>query len=66
MIPLAILLAFGFLFAFLWAVRQGQFDDLVSPAHRILFDDETENKTQNQTNHPDLQKDLEREPAKPT
>jgi cbb3-type cytochrome oxidase maturation protein len=27
-----------FLIAFLWSVRTGQFDDDVSPAHRILFE----------------------------
>jgi cbb3-type cytochrome oxidase maturation protein len=31
--------AIGFLVAFVWAVRSGQFDDVVSPAMRILFDD---------------------------
>jgi cbb3-type cytochrome oxidase maturation protein len=31
--------AVGFLFAFAWAVRTGQFDDTVSPPLRILFDD---------------------------
>jgi cbb3-type cytochrome oxidase maturation protein len=29
----------GFLVAFVWAVRTGQFDDTVSPPLRILFDD---------------------------
>ncbi len=38
-----------FLFAFLWGVRGGQFEDDYSPASRILFDDapfnsETNNK----------------------
>lgn len=32
----------GFLAAFVWAVRTGQFDDTVSPAHRILFEDAPE------------------------
>lgn len=31
--------AIGFLFAFLWAVRHGQYDDLETPSVRILFDD---------------------------
>jgi cbb3-type cytochrome oxidase maturation protein len=31
--------AVGFLFAFLWAVRRGQYDDLETPSVRILFDD---------------------------
>ena len=28
-----------FLFAFIWSVKSGQFDDAGSPAVRILFDD---------------------------
>lgn len=31
--------AVGFLFAFLWAIRRGQYDDLETPSVRILFDD---------------------------
>ena len=31
--------AAGFLGAFVWAVRSGQFDDTTTPAHRVLFDD---------------------------
>jgi len=31
--------AVGFLFAFIWAVRRGQYDDLETPSVRILFDD---------------------------
>jgi len=36
LIPLALLLGFGFLVAFLWANSKGQFDDLSTPAMRIL------------------------------
>jgi cbb3-type cytochrome oxidase maturation protein len=32
-------IAGGFLVAFFWSVRDGQFDDDFSPARRILFDD---------------------------
>lgn len=28
------------LWGFIWAVRNGQFDDLEGPAHRILMDDD--------------------------
>jgi cbb3-type cytochrome oxidase maturation protein len=35
----SLLAASGFLIAYLWAVRNGQFDDRVTPAFRILFDD---------------------------
>jgi cbb3-type cytochrome oxidase maturation protein len=34
-----VLVAGGFLIAFFWAVRSGQFDDTYSPSVRILFDD---------------------------
>ncbi|KHD88405.1 MAG: cytochrome oxidase maturation protein Cbb3 [Bdellovibrio sp. ArHS] len=39
MIPMALLLGIGFVVAFIWATSQGQFDDLETPAHRILKDD---------------------------
>ncbi len=43
LIGISLLVACGFLFAFLWANRDGQFDDDYSPSVRILFeDDETE------------------------
>ena len=32
-------IAGGFLVAFLWSVKDGQFEDDYSPAQRILFDD---------------------------
>jgi nitrogen fixation-related uncharacterized protein len=28
------------IWAFIWAVKTGQFDDLEGPAHRILMDDD--------------------------
>lgn len=31
--------AFLFLLGFLWSVKNGQYDDQISPALRILFDD---------------------------
>ncbi len=37
----SVLVAGGFLIAFLWAVRSGQYDDRYTPSVRILFDDET-------------------------
>jgi cbb3-type cytochrome oxidase maturation protein len=37
-LPLALLLAAGFVAVFFWAVRSGQFDDLDTPAVRILQD----------------------------
>ena len=40
MIPLALAMTAGAIAAFIWAVRGGQLDDLVTPAVRILHDDE--------------------------
>jgi len=45
LLPLAVLLASVALFAFIRAVKAGQFDDLDTPAHRILHDDEDETVT---------------------
>lgn len=39
LIPLAIFLGLFFIGAFLWATWKGQYDDLETPSHRILFDD---------------------------
>jgi cbb3-type cytochrome oxidase maturation protein len=40
LIPIALCLGGLGLFAFLWCMRSGQFDDLDGAAQRILFDDE--------------------------
>ncbi len=40
LIPLGMLLLVIAIAAFFWAVRAGQFDDLDSPAVRILLDDD--------------------------
>jgi len=41
-------IAGGFLLAFFWSVRDGQFDDDFSPARRILFDDTKEAKVKSE------------------
>jgi len=40
LIPLGLVLLGVAIWAFMWAVRSGQFDDLEGPAHRILMDDD--------------------------
>lgn len=37
-ILISLLVALGFLVAFIWAVRSGQYDDAETPAYRMLFD----------------------------
>lgn len=39
LIPLSVLLAGGFLWAFIRAVRDGQFDDTSTPSLRVLIDE---------------------------
>jgi cbb3-type cytochrome oxidase maturation protein len=39
LVPLASVIVALAVWAFLWALRRGQFDDLDSPAWRVIFDD---------------------------
>ena len=39
LIAVGAVVAGGFLAAFVWAVRSGQFDDTTTPAVRVLLDD---------------------------
>ncbi len=43
-LPLALLIVFAAVAAFVWAARKGQFDDLETPAMRALHDDPGEGK----------------------
>jgi cbb3-type cytochrome oxidase maturation protein len=45
LIGISILVAGGFLAAFLWSVNKGQFDDDYTPSIRMLFDDELKKTT---------------------
>ena len=45
LVPLAILLAAAGVAAFMWAVRNGQFDDVETPAIRMLLDEEERNES---------------------
>jgi cbb3-type cytochrome oxidase maturation protein len=44
LLPLALLLGLGFLVAFARSCSSGQYDDLETPSHRILLEDEYEPK----------------------
>ena len=39
LIGFSILIAGGFLVAFIWSVKKGQYDDDYTPSVRMLFDD---------------------------
>jgi cbb3-type cytochrome oxidase maturation protein len=46
LIVISLLIALGFLIAFLWAVKSGQYNDTYTPSIRILFDEDNK-KEQN-------------------
>lgn len=39
-VPAALVIAGGFVWAFAWAAKAGQFDDVETPAHRAIHDDD--------------------------
>ena len=49
LISISIFVAVGFLYAFIRAVRSGQYDDDYTPSVRMLFDDELVLKSQIKT-----------------
>ncbi len=51
LIPLGLILLVVAVAAFFWAVRSGQYDDLESPAWRILLDDDTAPPKDPDNNH---------------
>jgi cbb3-type cytochrome oxidase maturation protein len=48
LLPASLVLATVAVIGFIWCARSGQFDDLETPAHRVLFDDE-DREAQEQT-----------------
>jgi cbb3-type cytochrome oxidase maturation protein len=40
LLPLALLITLGFVGLFVWATRDGQFDDVETPQIRVLFDED--------------------------
>lgn len=56
LIPVSLVLVVIAVLAFFWAVGSGQFDDLDSPAYRILFDDDEPSRERHK---PDAEDDAE-------
>lgn len=44
LIGVSLAIALGFLIAYIWSVRSGQYEDDYTPSVRMLFDDETDDK----------------------
>lgn len=50
MVSVALLLTLTFVFSYLWAISRGQFDDLETPAHRMLKNDFVTKKNEGNRN----------------
>jgi cbb3-type cytochrome oxidase maturation protein len=46
LIAASLTIAIGFLIAFIWSVKDGQFEDDYTPSVRMLFDDEVTETTE--------------------
>lgn len=57
LIAIGILVAGGFLIAFIWSVRSGQYDDDYTPAVRMLFDNYKSDEESSQELKPENEKD---------
>ena len=51
MIGASLLLAIGFLIAFIWSVRSNQYEDDYTPSVRMLFDNTTIQEKKQETNN---------------
>ena len=49
MIGASLLLAVGFLVAFIWSVKSNQYEDDYTPSVRMLFDNTTKQKNKKET-----------------
>lgn len=59
LIPIALILVGLIVWALMWAIKSGQFDDMEGPAHQILMErdklvDEAEHAAQSKKNHTPL------------
>jgi cbb3-type cytochrome oxidase maturation protein len=44
-VPLATLIVLAAVIAFVWGARRGQFDDMDTPAVRMLYDEESQGRS---------------------
>ena len=51
MIGASLLLAIGFLIAFIWSVRSNQYEDDYTPSVRMLFENTTIQETKQESNN---------------
>ncbi|MDI5893041.1 cbb3-type cytochrome oxidase assembly protein CcoS [Halomonas rhizosphaerae] len=53
LIPLSLILLGLAVWAFFWAVKHDQFEDLEGPAYRILFDEDDNDRTKGERRPPE-------------
>ena len=53
LVPIALLLAGAGVWAFFWSVTSGQYDDVETPAIRVLLDDEDAGRRNGRSPHPE-------------
>lgn len=46
LIGVSLMMALGFLVAFVWSVKSGQMEDVYTPSVRMLFEDKTHSENQ--------------------
>ncbi|HDZ57621.1 MAG TPA: cbb3-type cytochrome oxidase assembly protein CcoS [Pseudomonas xinjiangensis] len=63
LVPVAVVLVIIAIWVFNWAVNSGQYDDLDSPAHSILFDDEDPAHLAAQKREDDVAGSVDKPPA---
>ncbi|MFN0275404.1 MAG: cbb3-type cytochrome oxidase assembly protein CcoS [Chitinophagales bacterium] len=56
LIGCSVLVALGFLFAFIWAVKDGQWEDDIGPGVRMLFEDKKKKEFINKTTNHKIKK----------
>lgn len=48
LLGISLCVGLGFLAAFIWSVKSGQFEDDYAPAHKIFFDEQDHNQQNKQ------------------
>lgn len=56
LIAISLLVATGFLIAFIWSIKNGQYEDDYTPSVRMLFDDELKKDIENKETKTTTQK----------
>jgi len=54
LISASLILALGFLLAFIWSVRSGQYEDDYTPSVRMLFEDAKPNNTKQEPQNQEI------------